>query len=179
MIWRFAKNSLYRLVIPVFLLSFACFGCLEERFQTASLEAPESAKLTQNEISQLKAGDIICRKGFGLVSNLIAGFASEGSSISHCGILVAQSGEFMVLQSLSPSLSGKDGVHLSSLFNFIGLSRKGSVKVFRLHQPEALVRKLIAASDSISTVKIPFDQEFDLFKILHKILNFERLCQSF
>ncbi len=73
-----------------------------------------------------------------------------------------QSGELRVLQSLSPSFSDKDGVHLSSLTTFIGLSRKGSVKVFRLNQPEELLGKLMAASDSISNVKIPFDQDFDL-----------------
>jgi hypothetical protein len=111
----------------------------------------------------LKDGDFILRHGYGLVSDAIVERLDEDYDISHCAVICKTDTGFVVIQSISSSISDFDGVQTQNLKSFILQSQKNSIIVVR-YKPKfvkdscAISRK---AKDYLKN-QIPFDEEFDV-----------------
>lgn len=121
--------------------------------------------LTQQEISELCEGDIILRHGYGLVSDLIVESLQESLDLSHCAILAKDStGQFIVIHSVSSTVSDVDGVQWQYLQPFIKDSKENSVVVVRFKGKTEVERKKIAdRAHYYLDRKIPFDNSFDIY----------------
>ena len=83
-----------------------------------------SDTLSEDEITLIQDGDIILRHGNGLVSDLIVKSLHEEFDISHCAIITKKNNDFVVIHSVSQSLSDYDGVQSQSLKSFVKSSHK-------------------------------------------------------
>lgn len=137
-------------------------ACRQATESHPEAHSPQTDTLTPNQISLLQPGDIICRRGFGMVSELVASFASENGEISHCGILIKKPTEWLVVHSTSQAVSEREGLQRTSLHQFMAHSRRGSIKVFRLKTNPENKLTFARKTDSISQLSIPFDNQFDL-----------------
>lgn len=108
----------------------------------------------------LKSGDIILRKSYGLISDIIVAQLNDTLDVSHCGIIVTDSsGSFMVIHSLSKKVSDVDGVQICSLEDFLNDSQLKTVRVVRYKSADSY-KIAIAANDYLSR-KVPFDEDFN------------------
>lgn len=118
-------------------------------------------RLTEAELNKLQTGDIIFRRGYGLISDFIAeNFSKEGYELTHCGFLVKENDTWFVYHSLSSDVSEIDGMQRELLLIFLSKSEPEKLLVSRLkgltlenkQQIEANIEKYYAA-------KIPFDRK--------------------
>jgi len=120
-----------------------------------------SYSLSEEEVALLQPGDIILRRGHGLVSDLISAVLSEEFDVSHCGIVSEHDSALWVIHSVSSSVSEADGMQAHRLQAFVGQSKPGSVIVSRLRTDAD--RSLIAArAKGLLRRKVPFDHDFNL-----------------
>lgn len=145
------------------LLVYAFFWWYEYKSQQKQKISHYS--LTNIEISELQEGDIILRHGYGLVSDLIVESLNEPLDISHCAVLAKDSlGKFIVIHSVSSTVSDVDGVQWQYLQPFIKDSKENSVVVVRFKGKSDEERKTIAErAHYYLNQKIPFDNSFDIY----------------
>ena len=143
-------------------IGFFFLACNQHQQARSKIDTPQSDSLEDHQITFFQPGDIICRRGFGMISDLIASFASKNGEISHCGVLIRKQQEWVVVHSTSQAFAKKDGLQCTHLYEFVINSRKESIRVYRLKTEDETVRKFVAATDSISELHIPFDADFDL-----------------
>ncbi|HRD53771.1 MAG TPA: YiiX/YebB-like N1pC/P60 family cysteine hydrolase [Flavobacteriales bacterium] len=91
-----------------------------------------SYALSEEEVAMLQPGDIILRRGHGLVSDLISSVLSEEYDVSHCGIVAEHDSALWVIHSVSSSVSEADGMQAHRLQAFVQQSKPSSVIVSRL-----------------------------------------------
>jgi uncharacterized protein YycO len=116
--------------------------------------------LTTQETALLQDGDIILRRGSGMVSDMIAAMLAEPYDISHCGVVVERDGELWVVHSVSNNVSDADGMQAHRLPAFVRQSKPGSVIITRLHAVEdrsTISRK----ARHYLRQRVPFDHNFD------------------
>ncbi|HNW90898.1 MAG TPA: YiiX/YebB-like N1pC/P60 family cysteine hydrolase [Bacteroidales bacterium] len=119
--------------------------------------------LSDAELNKIQDGDIILRHGYGLVSDMIVEQLDEKYDISHCAIVCKNDTDFMVIHSVSSSLSDIDGVQSQEIRSFIKDSHYNSVIVIR-YKPKidkplsAISRKARYYLDQ----QIPFDNAFNI-----------------
>ncbi len=120
--------------------------------------------LSQEEIKQLKEGDIILRHGFGFVSNTIVKALGEDLPVSHVGMIVKnEKGEFAVIHSVSQTLSDHNGVQIQDLQNFVRDSQDSSIVIVRYKNsinesmPSGICKsKFPLTTNSIWKILLPF-----------------------
>lgn len=121
----------------------------------------ERYSLSANEVSLLQDGDIILRRGSGMVSDMIASLLNEDHDISHCGVVTEREGKFYVVHSVSSNVSEVDGMQAHPLQQFVAQSKPGSVVVTRLRTEgdrSGISRRCVQYLKRA----IPFDHHFDL-----------------
>lgn len=120
--------------------------------------------LTKSEIDSLQDGDIILRHGYGLVSDGIVETLNSDINISHCAILTKDTNnQFIVIHSVSQSLSDFDGVQSQDLKSFIKDSKVNSVIVVRYRfKPEEDPSLIGKKAKYYLAKRVPFDMDFDL-----------------
>ncbi len=157
LIWIFIALLLFSLLIYLFLWYYEHISQQKQK--------KTHYYLSDKEVSLLKEGDIILRHGYGLVSDLIVESLREKYDISHCAILAKDSlGKFIVIHSVSSTVSDVDGVQWQYLQPFIHDSKKNTVVVVRYKGKTDEERKAIAdRAKYYLTKKIPFDNSFDIF----------------
>jgi len=144
-----------RIQIKVIILSL--FYCLLLLACTSNSKKGENYIFTCDSI---KEGDIILRKSFGLVSEIIVDQLHDTVDISHCGIIVVDSNHhFEVIHSLSKRVSKADGIQSCSLDNFMSDSQFKTVKIVR-YRKDSLGKIAERAKDCLHR-KIPFDEVFN------------------
>lgn len=137
----------------VFLLSLLCFsgGCSPARDTTDFFYCTDS----------IESGDIILRKGYGLVSEVVIYQLNDTVDVSHCGIVVLnEKGEFDVIHSLSRTVSKFDGLQICSLSEFMDDSKTETVKVFRYKNDRQVSIQQYAQYYLYE--KKAFDESFDM-----------------
>lgn len=130
-------------------------------FGVSCTQRRDTTDLLLYQTDSIRSGDIILRKGYGLVSELITAELNDTVDISHCGILVQDSAaQFWVIHSLSRKVSDADGVQMCSLDRFMADSRTETVRVVRFkYDGLGLVSERAKA---YLRLKIPFDEKFDM-----------------
>ena len=133
---------------------------------TAKLDTKPASKyfFKPDEKAQLHDGDIIMRRGYGVVSSMISNMNDAPYNLSHCAILVQEpGGQFSVIHSVSSDLSDIDGVQKQSLDRFTNESVPQTLVVIRHKGGDTLVGHQIAdASKKYLAEQIKFDHHFDL-----------------
>lgn len=116
------------------------------------------------EKALLQEGDIIMRRGYGVVSSMISNMNDASYNLSHCAFLVKEpDGKWAVIHSVSSDLSEIDGVQKQSLDRFTNESIHQTLVVIRHKGGDTLVGKNIArASEVYLNKQIKFDHHFDL-----------------
>ena len=109
----------------------------------------------------IQSGDIILRKGYGLVSEIIVYQMNDTIAVSHCGIIsMNEKGNYDVIHSLSKKVSEVDGMQICSLAEFVDDSKIESVRVFRYKAENATLISQYAAY--YLQQKNTFDEHFDM-----------------
>lgn len=121
----------------------------------------ETTESFRYNTSNLRSGDIILRKSFGLISEIVVVKLQDTIDISHCGIIFIDSKKnYQIIHSLSKKVSDADGVQICSLDHFMEDSKLESVRVVRLKidTNHAVANKALYYLQH----KIPFDELFDI-----------------
>ncbi len=117
--------------------------------------------LEHHEQQLIKNGDIILRKGYGMVSHAITAKLDGTYSISHCGVIVESQEQFFVVHTVANEISEVDGMQIDPLDEFVRQSRIGSIVVNRLIDDSAAVRVAEGAVEYLSA-RVGFDKNFDI-----------------
>ena len=146
---------LFLLPITLFLYIYEYRSVQEQLFSTYHL--------SQDELNKINSGDIILRKGYGLVSATISETYNTNLDVSHCAFIIKKDNKFSVVHSVSQSLSNFDGVQTQDLETFIKDSRKGSIIIVR-YKPRPLddISKIEKRVNYYLEKKVPFDHDFNL-----------------
>lgn len=121
-----------------------------------------SYKLSSIEKAQLQTGDIILRRGFGLVSTMILRLMNEKHEVTHIGVIINQNDSIKVAHALSSSVSNQDGLRFQNLDDFIYHSHDSSVIVSRLKNIDSInLQKVFNQLEFYLEKQLPFDHKFD------------------
>ena len=112
------------------------------------------------KLPKLCNGDIVLRKGNSLVSDLIARNFSDCEDMSHCGIIVNDSGAPYVVHTISGVISEDDGIRKEPIADFIGRADAQKVIIIRSNIP-ADASRIQSECDRFLKLHIGFDHEFD------------------
>lgn len=137
--------------------AFFYFDGKAEAVEIASYITAE--RLTTEELSQLRDGDIILRRGFGFFSDYIAAKLNNGAiDVTHAGIIVFRGNRPFVIHSLSSDVSPIDGMQEQPLSEFLKFSAPGKIIITRPKGKNALSGKKIAERAGYYLgKKLPFD----------------------
>ncbi len=113
--------------------------------------------LSDTEKQLLHNGDIILRRGHGLVSDYIVNSFDEKYKISHSGIIVIDSNKIEVIHSESSSLLATEGIQKQNINDFTDAGHKNSVIVVRYNKcKENQYKKITNRAKYYLRKKIPF-----------------------
>ena len=108
----------------------------------------------------LQSGDIILRRSYGLISDIIVMNLNDTLDVSHCGIIIKEpDSSYKVIHALSKKVSHTDGVQLCGLEQFMADSKTETVRVFRFLSDSQ--GKIAAQALRYLKQKVPFDETFD------------------
>ncbi|MDO9153958.1 MAG: YiiX/YebB-like N1pC/P60 family cysteine hydrolase [Paludibacter sp.] len=139
------------LIIILLNLLFLSGGCSSSKTTDSSYYSTDS----------VRSGDIILRKSYGLISEIIVAQLKDTIGISHCGIIVKNpSKEIKVIHSLSKKVSDVDGIQISTIEDFMNDSRIETVRVVRFRNDTT--GKIAEQACWLLKRKIPFDEDFNL-----------------
>ena len=117
-------------------------------------------RLTLEDKALLREGDIVLRRGEGMLSSFIARHLCDSVPASHCGILVREGGEWQVIHTLSLDVSDTDGVQCCSLNEFMDDCMPGSICVLRCLSDST--GRMAAYARYYLAAHKPFDRKFSL-----------------
>ncbi len=108
----------------------------------------------------LQSGDIILRRSYGLISDIIVMNLNDTLDVSHCGIIIKEpNSSYKVIHALSKKVSNAEGVQLCGLEQFMADSKIETVRVFRFLSDSK--GEIAAQALRYLKQKVPFDETFD------------------
>lgn len=137
-------------------------------------------KLNRDEKAQLRSGDLVFRKGRGMVSNMINAMQETDYQVSHCGILVERKERLQVVSAVSSEISEHSGVHGVPLDTFVKNSVPQSLIALRLKGESLQAGKRWAnQARRLAKKEVPFDYSFSLesddelycTELIYQVLN--------
>ncbi len=120
-----------------------------------------SYTLTGDEKRLLFTGDIIMRRGDGMVSDKIAEMLQEPFDVTHCGLVLQEKGKLYVVHTLQDKQRDLDGIFAQELEQFVAESRPGSIIVVRYKNSEDRTPMMVERMHHYMKQNIPFDLGFD------------------
>ncbi|QXP61609.1 YiiX/YebB-like N1pC/P60 family cysteine hydrolase [Olleya sp. HaHaR_3_96] len=119
-------------------------------------------KLNAKEKAKLQNGDIILRRGYGLVSTMILKMMNEDYDVTHLGMVVRQNDTLKIAHALSSSVSNQDGLRLQAIDSFVHNSHDRTILVTRLKNIDSVKQqKVISQIDYYYKKQLPFDHSFN------------------
>ncbi|NPA45161.1 MAG: hypothetical protein GXO49_06495 [Chlorobi bacterium] len=152
------KNKLIKiLIIPVILI----FALWLFRFIYNKIEYKKEKAITyilsDKEKKLINNGDIILRRGYGMISDYIVNSFNEKYKISHSGIIEKKDGKINVIHSESSSLLKTEGIQKQSLDEFTDAGHKNSVIIVRFNKcSDNEYNKITNRANYYLNKKIPF-----------------------
>ena len=114
------------------------------------------------DISLLKTGDIIFRRGRSIVSQMVLS-ADGGSSYSHVGMIKIIEGTAFVAHTTTDEPPGEDVARVEPLDVFLSDNRASSAAIYRLKESARhFAPKAVETALSFAEKRIPFDDGLDL-----------------
>lgn len=110
----------------------------------------------------LEEGDIILRRGSGILSNYIINKLNDSLPISHCGIIAKNGNDVDVIHSILNEEKGIKGITKEPLGSFIQDGLLNSLVIVRYKQSKKFKLDFVAHAEEILKEKIPFDPMFDI-----------------
>ena len=110
----------------------------------------------------LEEGDIILRRGSGMLSNYIIQKLNDSLPISHCGIIVKNHQDIHVIHSILSEEKGIRGITKEPVDDFIQDALLNSLIIIRQKQSEKYKLDFVAQAEQMLKAKIPFDPMFDI-----------------
>ena len=147
-------NRLAGLVLYIYVLC----GCSIQDKRTNS--SVEPYRLSAEEKALLQEGDLIMRRGNGMLSSLIVRRLNDTIPVSHCGILVANGDDWAVIHALSLDVSDTDGVQSCSVDEFMDDCQTGTLCIVRCVMPRA--HCIAPQARYYQATHKPFDRSFNL-----------------
>lgn len=120
-----------------------------------------TAEVVVYDTSIVREGDLIFRRGYGLVSDLIVARLNEPIPLSHGGIVVKDSyNRLQVIHTLSEKVSDTDGMQIDSIEAFLNESRIENIWIarYKFGDPKHMAEK----ARYYLQRSIPFDHGFNL-----------------
>lgn len=142
-----------KLLSIFFLFLFFGYACVE-----SSGEATSEAKITKKRppLPNLMVGDILVKKGRGLLSHSIAKKLGEKVPLSHCGLVFRQGDSLCIVHAVAKELTGIDGVQLVSLDDFYSDCMEGYFYAVRI-KSGATQKHISNIASNYLVKKTPFD----------------------
>lgn len=109
---------------------------------------------------QMRAGDLLFRRGNGMWSELFAQTSPRNGFFSHVGLIVADGDGWIVLHNEADDTTGIGGVRADTVDHFLD-GAKG-VALVRLALPAGTAARVAALADTPTWRGIPFDSQFTL-----------------
>lgn len=145
------QNKIRFCILSLFILSAGC---------TVNNRQIKYYRLSDQEKDLLKSGDIILRKGEGILSEFITHYLTDTLSVSHCGIIIKDKKGLQVIHALSKSVSDTDGVQICTLDKFIEESIPHSLIIIRYKKDT--VGQIASQALYYLHEHKPFDNKFDM-----------------
>lgn len=111
----------------------------------------------------LREGDLLVRRGRGLLSDLFRRVGGKEALYSHVGIVHLGGGEPRVIHTVASELSGRGHARVDPLHSFLSEDRADAAALYRPvgASPEVL-RSAVEAALEMAALQTPFDTAFDL-----------------
>lgn len=148
--------SVKRAVAGSFFVLGVMAGCSGDK-----IGQPEKTGPGVYDFSMLKGGDIIVKKGKGMLSQRIADHLHEPIPFSHCGIVASGPDSLYIIHSVARELTGIDGVQTVGFQQFMKDVVRGHFYVVRLKDTTVAASSLDAAAKRYAARKVPFDYSLD------------------
>lgn len=133
---------------------------INQFYTRSDTQKMRSDTLTKAEISQLQTGDVLLRRGFGIVSEFIANYLGETYPITHCGMLVVSHPDsILVLHTQSDE--GQNGIFYQPLPEFIRESQYGTLAAVRLKVSNTQKMQMLAEFERLRRKGVRFDMGFN------------------
>ncbi|WP_397363263.1 YiiX/YebB-like N1pC/P60 family cysteine hydrolase [Olleya sp. R77988] len=119
-------------------------------------------KLSDTEKAKLQNGDIILRRGYGMVSTMILKMMDEDYDVTHLGVVINQNDTLKIAHALSSSVSNQDGLRLQAIDSFVHNSHDNTILVTRLKNIDSVKQQKIVRQIAYYKKKnLPFDHSFN------------------
>ena len=131
------KRILFVLVMLFCFLigGYKLFFYLDHRSEISEqIKNKDITRLSKKELSLIKEGDFILRRGFGFFSDYVSTNLNDGPliDVTHAGIITKQNDTLFVIHSLSSDVSEIDGVQKQPLSDFLQYSAPHKIIITRL-----------------------------------------------
>ncbi|WP_372474619.1 hypothetical protein AB4865_04955 [Capnocytophaga sp. ARDL2] len=161
----FIAKNISIVVGSVFLCFFLTYKILrfwdEKSEQKQINQRIESASLSEIQMSKIQDGDIILRRGYGLLSDWVADYFNQSAyDVSHAGILYKKGEEWYVIHSLSADNRNISGVIEESLNSFLHYSQANKLVVVRVKNISSMQQnQLVSYAKEYVKMQTPFDKK--------------------
>ncbi|MFC6097034.1 YiiX/YebB-like N1pC/P60 family cysteine hydrolase [Flavobacterium qiangtangense] len=176
--------------VMLFLLAFTiykAFFYFDRKSEQAAIVKNEAiTRLSPAEISQIKEGDFILRRGFGFFSDYISEELNDSIiDVTHAGIITKRNDSLFVIHSLSSDVTDIDGLQIQPLKTFLRYSFPEKIVITRLRNSDPEIGlKITSLAKNYLQKHIPFDHkgnyddDSELFctEMIWKILEKDLKC---
>jgi hypothetical protein len=164
------------------LVSYKAFFYLDRQSEQEQVLLNKAVtRLNDDEMTKIRPGDIILRRGFGFFSDHIATTLNQGTTdVTHAGIIVKRNKTWCVIHSLSSDVTDVDGVQIQTLSDFLQYSAPDKIIITRAKNSSIAFGNTVAArAEDYLKKGIPFDHqgiidndsEFFCTELIWKILE--------
>jgi len=159
------KFILYLVMLFVFsFFIYKAFFFFDRRSEQVAIVKNEAiTRLSPTEISQIKEGDFILRRGFGFFSDYISEELNDSIiDVTHAGIITKRNDSLFVIHSLSSDVTDIDGLQIQPLKTFLKSSFPEKIVITRLKNSDPEIGLKVTSLAKIYLQKhIPFDHKGD------------------
>lgn len=134
-------------------------GCKQDN--TIDVETTSiSKKITFNNFKNcLAPGDVVLKRGKGVISQTIVKQLKEPIQLSHCAVVVEKD-SLVLVNAISGSISNQDGLQITSITSFYNDAFPESIYILRAYDSKK-ASKIQKEALRLYKKNIPFDHEFN------------------
>lgn len=138
------------------------FEFLDSRIESHSIVLNDKeVRLSEQTLESLRTGDLIFRKGYGPITDVIAELIETGPyDLTHCGIVIRNESKLFVAHAVSNRSQHIDGVVLQPIAAFLRASRPSNIHIVRwTNYTQAMDSNVEGQLNSLIKQKVPFDRK--------------------
>ncbi len=156
-----------KIVKVILLVSFILFVAyqfvfwLDRRIEKSEIQNHSSmVRIPENNVTKLQTGDIILRRGFGLISDMVSDTQKLKYDVTHCGFILKIKEKYYVIHALSSDVAKEDGIQLQTLHDFLQASDPKKILITRYKKPiHQFEHKMLTTLSNYHKQKAPFDRD--------------------